>query len=67
MMEAVGISHNKFLTNNLDELDGSVAVTAHTKVFYYPDSCPRDCADETKSNCKFLTMVMEGWILCDIM
>ena len=55
MMQAVGISHNKFPTNKLgDELDGGIAVIAHTKFilfyFLYPDRCLNNGVDETKSN-----------------
>ena len=55
MMQAVGISHNKFPTNKLgDELDGGMAVIAHTKFFLfyflYPYRCLNDGVDETKSN-----------------
>ena len=57
MMQAVGISHNKFPTNKLgDELDGGMLVIAHTEFilfyFLYPDRCLKDGVDETKKNLK---------------
>jgi hypothetical protein len=72
MMQAVGISHNKFPTNKLgDELDGGMAVITHTKFFYFIFYIQIGVSTmvlmRPKEICKFLTMRMEGWLLCDIM
>jgi hypothetical protein len=59
VMEAIGIPNYDHSPNYLcNELGGSVAVSTYPQILEKVGCCFRRCADETKCNSQFLTMVM---------